>query len=514
MKWLRESPFSWRGRWVLIVRANGARLYRGSRRTHGPGADFTADETGYAGLRRHLERSTRSPLHLLVDLVEEDFQRETAPHVHGRTRRSVLATRSARLFPGTPYVAARREGRTTDGRRDDRILFSAILRPERIDAWLGALRGHEVAGIHSLPIVSAELLPLLGAGEGPILLVTVSGEGHLRQTFFEDGRLALSRLVTVPPGEPADRAPHIVAEMERLLHHLGRSGHSANGLSFRFLASEPLLDAVRNSNITRELAVGLVDPAAVERRLGCHPGPRTVERDDASMSGCDRIFGHLALNCRPPNHYAPPSVLATHRTKQAERTLKATGFALFFAGAVSSGSTWHRSNDLAAATEALEREAAGTETRYRAERLPKSTIEADDLRLAVETAQRLGTNRVRATPILRTVGKVLARFPDLQLESLEWFEISDREGWPGLPVENAPRDQIRIIHLRGRVEPYTGHYREAAEEVFRFVEGLEAMPQLTEVDVEDLPRALGGRGRGHRSEAGFAVRMVVHARDG
>ena len=514
MRWLRASPSSWRGRWVLIVRAGEARLFRRSRRTHGPVADFTADATGHARLRQHLERATRSPIYLLVDLVEEDFQRETAPHVRGRTRRSILATRRARLFPGNPYVAARREGRTSDGRRDDRILFSAILRPERIDPWLSALRGYEVAGIHSLPIVSAELLPLLGAGEGRILLVTVSGEGNLRQTFFEDGRLALSRLVTLPPGEPAVRARHIVAEMERLLHHLGRSGHSANGLSFRFLASEPLLGAVRNSNIGRELAEGLVDTATVERRLGCHSRPRTVERDDASMRGCDRIFGHLALNRRPPNLYAPPSALATHRTKQAGRTLKATGFALVVAGAAWSGATWHRSNDLAAATEALEREAAGTEARYRAERLPKSKVGADDLRLAVETAQRLGTNRVRATPILRTIGEVLARFPDLQLESLEWFEISDREGWPGLPVENAPRDQFRVIHLRGRVEPFTGHYREAAEEVFRFVEGLEAMPGLTGVDVKDLPQDRGGRGRGHRSEAGFAVRMVLHARDG
>ena len=115
-----------------MVRAGGARLFRGSRRTLGPAADFTADEAGYAALRGYLERADPSPIHLLVDLVEEDFQRETAPHVHGPARRSVLATRSARLFPGTPYVSARREGRMPEGRRDDRVLLSAIVRPERV----------------------------------------------------------------------------------------------------------------------------------------------------------------------------------------------------------------------------------------------------------------------------------------------------------------------------------------------------------------------------------------------
>ena len=514
MRWSPAFPSSCRGRWVLIVRSGGARLFRGSRRTLGPVADFTADDSGYAGLRRYLERAARTPIHLLVDLIEEDFQRETVPHVHGRTRRSVLATRSARLFPGMPYVSARREGRTAEGRRDDRILFSAILRPERLEPWLDALRGNEVAGVHSLPIVSAGLLPLLGSGVRRVLLVTENGEHHLRQTFFEDGRLTLSRLAALPPGEPADRAGHLVAEMERLLHHLGRAGHSTEGLSLRLLGSASLLAAVRKSKIPRELTEGLVDAVTVERGLGRRSRPRTVEPDDESKSGCDRIFVRLALNRRPLNHYAPASVLATYRTKQAARALNATGIALFLAGAAWSGSAWHRSGELAIATKALEREATGIEARFRAERLPKSEVGADDLRLAVETAQRLRTNRVRAIPVLRTVGEALARFPALQLESLEWFEITDREEWSGPPGENPARERLRVIHLRGRVEPFTGHHREAADEVFRFMDGLEAMPRLTEVDLTDLPQIHIRRGRGLQPESGFEVRMVLDVRDG
>lgn len=514
MRWSPAFPSRLRGRWVLLVRSSGARLFRGSRRTLGPVADFTADDAGYTGLRQYLERAARSPIQLLVDVIEEDFQRETVPHVHGRTRRSVLATRSARLFPGMPYVSARREGRTAEGRRDDRILFSAILRPERLEPWLDALRGNEVAGVHSLPIVSAGLLPLLGSGAGRVLLVTENGEHHLRQTFFEDGRLALSRLAALPPGEPADRAGHLVAELERLLHHLGRAGHSTEGLSLRLLGSASLLGAVRKSKIPRELAEGLVDAATVERGLGRRSRPRTAEPDDASKSGCDRLFARLALNRRLPNHYAPASVLATYRTKQTARALNATGIALFLAGAAWSGSAWHRSSELAIATKALEREATGVEARFRAERLPKSEVGADDLRLAVETAQRLRTNRVRAIPVLRTVGEALARFPALQLESLEWFEFNDREEWSGPPGENPARERLRVIHLRGRVEPFTGHHREAADEVFRFMDGLESIPRLTEVDLTDLPQNHGRRGRGLRPETGFEVRMVLDVRDG
>ena len=492
-----------------MIRAEGARLFRGTRRAVHVVADFTADEAGHAELRRNVERAASLPIHVLTDLVEEDFQRETAPHVRGPARRSVLKTRSARLFPATPYVSARREGRMPEGRRDDRVLFSAIVRPERIEPWLDALRGHEVAGVHSLPIVSAGLLPLLGAGTGRVLLVTESGDRDLRQTFFEDGRLMLSRLAPLPSGEPADRARHIVAEVERLLHHLGRSGRSTEGLGFRLVGGEPLLAAIRDSNIPRELAEGLVDAATVERRLHRRSRARTDEPHSGSNGGCDWLFACLALARRPFNHYAPAAVLAVHRTKRAGRALKAAGLAMFLGGVTWSAVAWHRAEDLAAAAKAHAREAAGFEARYRSERPLESKVGADDLRLAVETAERLGKHRVRALPVLQTISEALGGFSDLEIESLEWFEISEREGWPGPTREDAPRERFRIVHLQGRVEPFTGHYRAATDEVFRFADGLEAMSRLSGVDVTDLPHDHRGRDRRRPPEAGFEIRMVL-----
>ena len=515
MKWLPAFLSSKHGRWVLVVRSGGVRLFRGSRRAPGLIRDFAADESGYAELGRYLEHTAAPPIHLLVDVIEEDFRRETVPHVFGRTRQGVLATRRARLFHGTPYVSTRREGRAPEGRRDDRILFSAIVRPERIEPWLDVLREHEapVAGIHSLPITSARLLPLLGANAGQVLLVTESGERDLRQTFFEDGRLALSRLAPLPPGKSGERARCIVAEVERFLHHLDRSGHSTEGLKIRFVGGAHLLAAMRALEIGGELAEGLVDTATVERRLGHRCRAGNNESDGGSDGGCDRMFARLALSRRPPNHYAPAAALAIHRSKQAARALKAAGIAMLLAGAAWSGSVWHRSSELAAAAEVLDREAHGYEVRYRAERLPESKVAARDVRLAVETARRLDTNRVRALPILRTISEALSGFPDLQLESLEWFEISDRDGWPDPRDPDTPRERFRVVHLRGRIEPFNGHYRAAADEVFRFADGLEVVPRLSEVEVTDLPlNPGGGGGYQHRQKAGFEMRMVLDVR--
>ena len=216
------------------------------------------------------------------------------------------------------------------------------------------------------------------------------------------------------------------------------------------------------------------------------------------------------MNRHIPNHYAPAGVLAARRTQAGRPHPRGDGARnALLAGAAWSGAAWHRSQDLDAAAAATTRRADGYEARYRAERRPASEVAPADIALAVETVQRLAAARVGALPVLRTVSEALAGFPDLTLESLEWFEISERDGWVHAPVEDAPRERFRVVLLRGRVEAHAGHYRAAADEVFRFAEGLEANPRLSEVDVTDLPSDPGRGAHRHPRQADFAMRMVL-----
>ena len=59
-----------------------------------------------------------------------------------------------------------------------------------------------------------------------------------------------------------------------------------------------------------------------------------------------------------------------------------------------SGSVWHRSSELAAAAEVLDREAHGYEVRYRAERLPESKVVHRNLKVL----ERLGTDLESSVP--------------------------------------------------------------------------------------------------------------------
>ena len=527
------------GRWVLLVRSGGVRAFRGrggrgNRGAPGPPVrDFPSDEAGRAELGRLLARAAPPAVHVLVDVIEEDFHREAVPHVFGRSRRAVLAARGARWFRDTPFVSIRREGRTKEGRRDDLVRFSAVVRPERIAPWIDVLREHDapIAGVHSLPVLSARLLPPVGADAGETLLVTPSGDRELRQTFFEDGRLILSRMAPLPPadGGPGHRVRGIAAEIGRFRDHLERSRAFPEGLKVRLIGEEPLLAELREAmdgGLDRT-DVGFVDVREVGRRLGLRLPGRAADGGGPAANGeaADRLFAGLLLRRPPPNDYAPAATLSVYRTRRAARWLAASGAALLVGGAVWGGFAWSRSLHLAEAAEVLGREALDYERRRLRERLPESKAAPGDVRLAVETARRLDARRGRALPVFRAVSGVLAGFPDLRLQALEWYEVSDRDEWPGAdggppgepgesgdhdaPSDGVPWERFRVLHVRGRIEPFDGHYRSAADEVFRFAEALEAAPRLSRVEVLEVPQDPGrARYRGART-AGFEIKALL-----
>ena len=74
------------------------------------------------------------------------------PHALPWERRALLRARAARAFPGAHHVHATRLAREPGGRRDDRVLFSAITRPEALATWLAPMEAaRRSPGRHLLP---------------------------------------------------------------------------------------------------------------------------------------------------------------------------------------------------------------------------------------------------------------------------------------------------------------------------------------------------------------------------
>ena len=239
---------------------------------------FSADEEGLAEFARYVERYPDEVTHVIADVVEEEFRETAIPHVLGRDRRALLRTRAAKLFPDARYVHATKLGRSPDGRRDDRVLFSAITRLGVLAPWLTPIARHAVplAGICSPAALTGAMLKAIGAEGKHVLVASLQSGGGLRQTCFQRGRLRLSRLAVMP--EPAgDRyGSHVLAEIERTCRYLeslrpesprsGALGTAADGsgggrLKIFLLSHGEMLDELR-----REIVGDL--------RPGSDDGPR------------------------------------------------------------------------------------------------------------------------------------------------------------------------------------------------------------------------------------------------
>lgn len=99
-------------------------------------AVFTNDEAGHDKFRAFLLSHRNAPVHLIADAVEEDYRLETMPHSSGQARKEMLQRKLSQLYRNSSYRTAQFIGRANDKRRDDRILFTALVNPDLLTPWV------------------------------------------------------------------------------------------------------------------------------------------------------------------------------------------------------------------------------------------------------------------------------------------------------------------------------------------------------------------------------------------
>lgn len=183
---------------------------------------FEPDEQGLQLFRRYLLAKRRIPVHLLMDIIEEEFRAEDIPHVGVRDRRALFERTQNKYFRMTPFRYSAIQGRRKTGRRDDRALFSALTNPGLFNVWLDVISECRVplAGIYSLSMLSEKLLPTIEASEGCVMLVSQQVPSNLRQSVFVNGKLVLSRLVPISSFFEGDYASDLVHDVRNTHRYL------------------------------------------------------------------------------------------------------------------------------------------------------------------------------------------------------------------------------------------------------------------------------------------------------
>ena len=217
-----KSKFDYGKRRAMFVSAHKLAVYHWYKGDLSSSYLFDVNTDGISYFERYLSETPNIPAYVLVDIFEEEFKRDTAPHVFGSDRAAIIERKKARLFRDTPYYYSKVLGREEDGRKDDQILLSAITNPALIAPWLELLEQYKIplVAINSVPLITESLIDLLPDSSENNLIVSIQSISGLRQTFLKNNQLRVSRLVQLPRYGTEPYGPHIKDEVDKIRRYL------------------------------------------------------------------------------------------------------------------------------------------------------------------------------------------------------------------------------------------------------------------------------------------------------
>lgn len=486
------------GKRSLLVTADKATLYQCSNGQIDVAYEFSADESGRENFLRYLTQTDRDPIYILIDIVEEEYRQDVIPHVFGADRKSVLERKFARLFRGTTYCHALTQGRETEGRRDDKVLLTAITKPDIVLPWLELIRDQKIplAGIFSLPVLSQQLLKKIGAKGSNVLLVSVQRSSGLRQTFFRDRQIKISRLAQMPRIGSVPYAAHIMGELEKLRRYLNSLGLiSRDGPLEVYILSHGdwLNELEQRCRDTEEERFFLLDVADIASRLGL---PKKL-----ASAYSDVIFNQLLLDIAPKNHYASEEETKYFSLHRLRNGLMAASVLLLVGSLGWSGFNFLDGVSLKQQALDAEQKANFYQARYSIARqdLPPTPVEPRDIKTAVDVVETLRRYKGDPTPILEVISDVLDASPGVRLDQAEWFSAVDpnssgkrdsrqRKVVEGRLIERDGKySHYHIAVLKGHLRSFSGDYRAAIAQADDLVAGLAAQADVKWAEVLEYP---------------------------
>jgi hypothetical protein len=466
---------------------------------------FDTDETGQEQFERYLQQVPPSPVYILADFAEEEFRQETIPHVFGSDRRAIIQRKQNRLFRDATYCYSKVQGRETEGRRDDRILLTSITRPAQLKLWLSMLEKYHVpvASVTSVAIFSQELLPLLPEPGGNMLVVTLQSISGLRQSFFTDGELKISRSIKMPRYGTVSYAPFIAEEIEKIRRYLS---------SLRFVSSEEPLDIyfLTHGQLLSELDKDLED-SDVHRyhMLDLQELANAANMDvEITTPFSDRLLVHEVLRKRPENHYAKATDLRYFNMRKLRYGLYAASVLILISSIIYSGIALMKSIDYKQQSIAAAKKTGFYNERYQMARegLPETPVEPRELQTLAKIEDELQKYRTTPLPMLRVISDGLNRFPGIILDGLEWaqspdpnYRIGDSPATstpapsqlppaPGLAIEEPGSNfYYQVALLNARIDNFDGNYRKAISTINSFAEVIRQQENVVNVTVTSLP---------------------------
>jgi hypothetical protein len=516
---------------------------------------FPPGEASLISFANYIAQHCAVPTHIVTDLVDEDFRVDSIPHLRGSDQAAVLSRKLGQLYRASSYRHAIIQGRESEGRRDDRVLFHAITNAELLKPWLAILESASVPveGIYSSAVLSNRVLTRLDLNEPHTLLVTIVPDFGLRQTYFQRGQVKFSRITPIIYEEGQSVGALIAAETYRTWQYLDSLRHFNTGEALEVCMlihardRDMIADAIRPPPQLRYRFID-IEEAAKRVKLATPP----------TSSHAETLLTHIYADSPLQNHFAESGLrrfASYRRARIGLYAFTAATLAIGIAGtafnlseaALVSATIGTRNTELGR----LQSEYQTITTSIRAE---KATSEV------VRDTSQFFNDQIRPQPaapgtLLSELSTVIVEFPRVRLLQVVWTATADEKSAPAyVPV--APKGQLEVtsnstpgapgsttqpassfsnvaeaavdpnpplagnkFHISiidAAIAPYQGDFRDAIAEVERFNNALNRLPGL-QASIESMPldtrpaaslTATGKRTGTAPFEARFVVKVV------
>lgn len=421
---------------VLFLDAAGLTALLWHRNAATPEAEFDGDTDGIAAFAGYIAAHRDSLFYLLTDIAEEGFLLEDIPHVGSRDRIAIVKRKLAQHHYGTQLAVALSQGRRTDGRRDETVLFAALTRPQHLEPWLQALRQEEatLVGIFSVPQLVETLVATADHSVPNCLVITLT-RGGLRQTYLERGRLRFSRLTRLADDTAGEAAGVCLAEAGKLHRYL--ASQSADGEAphlpvWLYVHPDEFSIFRACCNDTQELRFHYLDLPREARRLDFQ-----AELND---SRCETLLAHLLVRRTPRDQFAPSGDRQRYRLGKLRIGLLAGASGLFFCCLMFAAGQIAAALDLRERTAVLIRQSELDDRSLRAvlASLPPVRLPADDLRLLVGYYEELQRQSSGPSPLFHRLGAALNDFPAVEVDRLNWALLDRKDGTAAQATPTTP----------------------------------------------------------------------------
>lgn len=460
----------------------------------------TQDNQTHRDFAAFLNQHPNTPIYLIANHIEEDYRSETLPHVLGTAKQDMVERKLNQLFRNVTYRAAHFAGREPDKRRDDRYLLVALNNAEYIQEWITQIEQQQanLVGVYLLSMISQFLVDKLKLKQPHVLLVERLND-DLRQSYFQQGQLRISRLSPIPDLAPSQWANFYIGETEKTRLYLSAQRLIARDTRLTTLFADTdgnLSDICQRISQEQNMDCGTLDFADFAQSLRL-----TAEQSQRS----ELLYMQLLAMGNVPVNLAPPRLTKPYQLAMIKRWINLSSALVLLAGVLLAGLNAYSAYETRRETAQTQAQTAMQQRQYQevAKNFPATPIPSTDLQIAAELHDKIVLSSQQPDRLLQMLSLALEQAPEMQINRMHWalgndanFKDTDAAAenksspLPSAQVAALPLDAgvlYEMAYVNGEIKNFKGDYRAANQQVRQWVETLKNNPEVLQVKLLQQP---------------------------